>query len=513
RLRKLTNRKANNGPVISFFEYTYDEVGNRLTMGELRGTNTYTYDNLYRLKTVAYPDSRDVTYSYDDAGNRITMVENVMDLVTRQYSQHTTTYTYDNANQMLTSTKDSVTTNYAWDLNGNQGTKTTGSTAMTCVWNGRDEMTGINYSGSKPSNSMRYNGDGKRVEYVSSEGTQRYVYEGNGTILETDETATITKKYNSGISMEIPAREGVTCKQQYFYLYDGLGSVVNLMDDGGNIVQVYYYDVYGASTNVKHDPTNKKQFTGKEVDEDSGLQYFLARYYDPEVGRFTSNDPIPHLNGYIYCYQNPVKSIDPDGQDAYVIIWQTQKKNTGHAGIAVENYTKEGLKDGTLTYYDLWPSKPVGYTEFQSDVAPNYNSKIINNLSEITESDPSVSGIEGVVSEKGEGRAPDSVARIETTYAQDQKMHKTAKDVSGKYNACSNNCSTNVQRVIQSAIPKFDASRIMKPTGVLKSYYKDASVVDPNNLYIKVKELPRSKEIKNGGEVSDKPYLDIYKGR
>lgn len=75
------------------------------------------------------------------------------------------------------------------------------------------------------------------------------------------------------------------------------------------------YDVYGQSTNVKHDPTNKKQFTGKETDEDSGLQYFIARYYDPETGRFLSKDPVPNGNLYIYCDDNPIGTFDPDGRE------------------------------------------------------------------------------------------------------------------------------------------------------------------------------------------------------
>jgi len=50
------------------------------------------------------------------------------------------------------------------------------------------------------------------------------------------------------------------------------------------------------------------------VDEDSGLQYFLARYYDPEVGRFLSKDPEPNINLYVYCDNNPINMIDPDGR-------------------------------------------------------------------------------------------------------------------------------------------------------------------------------------------------------
>jgi len=79
--------------------------------------------------------------------------------------------------------------------------------------------------------------------------------------------------------------------------------------------EVTTYDSYGKSTNVKHDCVNKEQFTGKEIDEDSGLYYFCARYYDPEVGRFLSEDPVPHVNAYIYCDDNPINRVDPDGRE------------------------------------------------------------------------------------------------------------------------------------------------------------------------------------------------------
>jgi RHS repeat-associated protein len=61
------------------------------------------------------------------------------------------------------------------------------------------------------------------------------------------------------------------------------------------------------------------QFTGKEKDA-SGLYYFGARYYDPQVGRFTTKDPLPGriqspqtLNRYVYCLNNPLKYLDPQG--------------------------------------------------------------------------------------------------------------------------------------------------------------------------------------------------------
>ena len=95
-LKKLTNQKTYDQTVLSYFDYTYDIAGQRTEMEELRGTHTYEYDDLYRLKEVTYPDSRNVEYSYDKAGNRLSMIDTGATPVT-------STYTYDLANQMLTS--------------------------------------------------------------------------------------------------------------------------------------------------------------------------------------------------------------------------------------------------------------------------------------------------------------------------------------------------------------------------------------------------------------------------
>ena len=86
------------------------------------------------------------------------------------------------------------------------------------------------------------------------------------------------------------------------------------VSENSPFTEISTYDAFGKSTNVKHDVVNKKQFTGKEIDEDSGLYYFLARYYDPETGRFLSEDTVPNGNLYVYCSQDPINKVDPDGR-------------------------------------------------------------------------------------------------------------------------------------------------------------------------------------------------------
>lgn len=137
---------------------------------------------------------------------------------------------------------------------------------------------------------------------------------------------------------------------------------------------------------------------------------------------------------------NPVNTIDPDGNDIYLLTWFSKDGETGHAGIAVDNYrteeVKDGktkldkngnpitkqVKDGTFTYFDLWAEKPVGQTELQSDVKEDYNGRVVNSLSELTNTDVSASGETGKVSVNGEGRAADGIVKIGTNYGQDSRV-------------------------------------------------------------------------------------------
>ena len=112
------------------------------------------------------------------------------------------------------------------------------------------------------------------------------------------------------------------------------------------------------------------------------------------------------------------------------------------------------VKDGTMTYYDLWPNNPVGYNELQSDVKSDYSKGvIINSLSDLITKDPTDSRSGNV---SAEGRAADGIVQIGTTYAQDVKIQEYASNTanSGKaYNARSFNCSTFAESALKTVFP------------------------------------------------------------
>ena len=125
-------------------------------------------------------------------------------------------------------------------------------------------------------------------------------------------------------------------EQVFYYLQDHLGGVDAVVDENGKVVERKDYLPYGdkrLTVGASDSPTTEDYgFTGKEQDDESGLYYYGARYYDPQIGRFTQIDPLvlgesekplsdvlnnPQvLNGYSYVLNNPMKYVDENG------MWQ-----------------------------------------------------------------------------------------------------------------------------------------------------------------------------------------------
>ncbi len=83
---------------------------------------------------------------------------------------------------------------------------------------------------------------------------------------------------------------------------NGLGSTTGLADDNGDLTDTYHYDAFGGSRSGTGSSDQAFKFTGEQQDADvaNDLYYLRARYYDPAVGRFWSQDPVMLLQRYPY---------------------------------------------------------------------------------------------------------------------------------------------------------------------------------------------------------------------
>lgn len=325
---------------LSWYNYVYDKVGNATQLSDLNsGAHTYSYDLIYRLTQATHPDQSAEQYSYDAVGNRL----------------GTTVLTNNEV------TQDS-NFNYVYDNNGNLTQKTNRSTGQvtTYTWDGQNRLTQVSFPGS--TTTFKYDPFGRRIEKNNGSVT-RYLYDGPNVILTYDGNNQVLAKFTHGPGVDEPL--SVTANGNKFYYHaDRIGSIRNLSDYKGNIVQSYTYDSFGNIKSVL-DPNISKPyaFTGREWDKETGLYYCRARYYDPMEGRFISKDPIGFVGGdvnlYGYVQNNPVNLFDPYGlastpvvdilnglefgfRAAGVVVWEGKKAATQEAvkALAAEYLSK-----------------------------------------------------------------------------------------------------------------------------------------------------------------------------
>jgi len=299
RLTGLINTSTVSGTIASF-SYTLDKVGNRIRVVDTEGTTTYEYDKLYRLTAVTYPDATSAAYQYDPMGNRTVMTTTL----------GVTAYTYDAADRLLSAGPITFT----WNADGNMLSK--GSMAFT--YDAANRLTQV-ISGTTTVGFV-YDGDGRRASKTVNGTTTEYIYDtiaGLAYVL-TEQTGSNTTLYTYGtdlVAMTDPS--GV----QSYYHYDGLGSSRALSNGSGQVTARYSYDAFGAVRSSSGTSPNSFKFTGEQADDETGLIYLRARYYDPETGRFMSKDPKAgtedspqSLNRYVYSRNNPVTLRDSSGE-------------------------------------------------------------------------------------------------------------------------------------------------------------------------------------------------------
>jgi RHS repeat-associated protein len=186
---------------------------------------------------------------------------------------------------------------------------------------------------------LKYDPDGNRVwkkSTVSGQETPRkYIVDivgelpvilmeiNPGSNLNSPVDDTVAKTYiyaNGQILAQHDGRPRTAAK--YFYLHDRLGSVRQVINTSGNVKNYYTYNPFGEvfATENTENVSNPFKFTGQYFDSEINEYYLRARQYDPQIGRFTSRDPVfgnfqepMTLHRYLYCQNDPINRTDPLG--------------------------------------------------------------------------------------------------------------------------------------------------------------------------------------------------------
>jgi RHS repeat-associated protein len=311
---QVLHRRTADSTALAFANYTYDVTGNRLTLTDMPGTHSYTYDNDHRLTGALHPGlstlpTQSESFNYDAAHNR------TADAVL-------TNYAYDAADRLLSNSGFT----YAYDANGNRTrvTRTATGSQTQYSWNSSGELIHV----ARP--------DGVTVDYVydafshlvqktvstTTVTTTIYVRDGPDIIatLDTNNALTALITHSDFDNQPLAINQSGT---DYYYHADALGSIIALSDINAQVVERAEYTSYGhpVYSDINGSTYSASQkgaiygYIGAEWADEIGLSRNGIRYLDLHLGQFISEEPLglDGTNRYWYAGANPNKYLDRDG--------------------------------------------------------------------------------------------------------------------------------------------------------------------------------------------------------
>jgi RHS repeat-associated protein len=306
-------------------------------------TYEYSYDSAGRLEQVDRNGSPVEQYRYDENGNRLGAVypwgelAAVYDDQDRLLEYAETTFTYSAAGELIRRTEAGATTVFDYDAFANlRRVELPSGHVIDYLIDGRNRRIG------------------RKVDGVLVQG---FLYQDSlNPVAELDGTGAVVTRFVYGGRANVPAymvRSGRT----YRLVTDHLGSVRLVVDvETGAIAQRLDYDAFGRTLLDTNPGFQLFGFAGGIYDPLTGLVRFGARDYDPQVGRWTTKDPIGFrardLNLYRYAFADPVNFVDTDGRkvvnecDCTIYVKPGDKPTAEPLG---PGETFEGDQDGVAT--------------------------------------------------------------------------------------------------------------------------------------------------------------------
>jgi len=308
RMQRMTNRSPKGRTLSEYGDFQWDateamtdSISVLPGLPAHTGGSAYTFNTDFRLTgeqwTPTQGTGASAASTFDAAGNILTFPHELSGCegLIRAYDDANQWIGYLNGQDQLTGAE-----NFEYDGLGNPTT-----------WKGDtltfDQNNGLTSYTSDQTQKMTagYRADGLRAWKESNGARSYYLYDGVTLLAELNVDGTVTT-YNTWGPTGLLNRTNLQTHREIWYLFDSLGNVSQRTDATGNVVSADQYDAWGSliSGSETQDPYGYKGQVGYYTDHETKLILCSFRYYDPEVGRWLTQDPIGYeggLNLYKYC--------------------------------------------------------------------------------------------------------------------------------------------------------------------------------------------------------------------
>jgi RHS repeat-associated protein len=304
--------------------YSYDFNGNVMGIQDTNNNaydQSFAYDGLDRMVWASYPNGGSLVPSggASNVGGGITYTDTGDITTYSEFAHSPTVYTYDSNTQHLTQTNADMTKNYSYDGYG----QISSNSVYNFYYDNRMNMTSVTSASSGATvGTYVYDPSDLRVKKTAGGVTTYYFYSHGHIAFEA--TPNVSTKEYIYLGKDLIAIRTVAKGGSASYLYSHFNPILSTIavskGDGSSTPE--HYNSYGSEMvkNTGFTSATDVRFSGHVSDDETGLVYVNARYYDPSIARFMSPDPeefteqnIHSFNKYCYGNNNPHKFVDADG--------------------------------------------------------------------------------------------------------------------------------------------------------------------------------------------------------
>jgi RHS repeat-associated protein len=326
------------GATINDYANVWDAATRLTRVTSSDGVSTFSYDDANQLIAADFSFQPDESFSFDLTGNR-TIAGYQTTANNRLQTDGRSTFEYDHEGNLIRAT-DLATGNvmaYTFDHRNRLTRAVETDSAGAVLMSAEYQYDPFNRRVAK---LVDPDGDGPAAVNAS-----HFVYDGPHIALEFNAAGDLVRRVLHGdLIDQIFAEDLISTGQTLWSLTDHLGTIRDVVDDAGAVLNHLTYNAFGEITSETNAAVDHFfSFTGREFDSETGNYYYRARYYDPRTGRFLSEDPIGFASGdenlYRYVFNEPSNYADPLGygvgfldkvKDTYVVkpaetIWNAIK--------------------------------------------------------------------------------------------------------------------------------------------------------------------------------------------